>query len=176
MNDAATADHTPSVATADHLDEMASDIGGDGGGEITIGDVAYTFEAGMCLDQPDDLVMDVPVTGSDGSTGWANVNVSVMTREAMSDALGGDERSLDAMFPDGVDSTEEIVVTVDIGRTGRMDSGGDDDPRWIANASSVRGGSIDYETFDGGVRGNGEIFSGELGMDAAALDFDVSCN
>ena len=159
----------------DDLDEMASGMGGDGGGEISIGDVTYAFEADMCMSQPD-LVMDGPVVGSDDSTGWANVSVSVMTREMMSDAVGGDERALDALFPDGAEVTEEVSLAVDIGRTGRMDSGGDDDPRWMANASSTRDGSIDYETFDGGVRGSGEIFSGELGTDVEPLEFDVSCN
>lgn len=160
---------------ADDLDEMADAMGGEGGGEIAIGDVTYEFEASMCLSQPD-LAMDGPVVGSDGSAGWANVSVSVMTREMMSDALGDDERALDALFPDGADSTEEVTLSVDIGRTGRMDSGGDDDPRWVANASSTRDGSFDYETFDDGVRGTGEIFSGELGMDVESLQFDVSCN
>lgn len=161
---------------AEGLDEMASEIGGEGGGDIAIGDVEFEFEASMCLDQPGDLVMDGPVTGSDGSTGWANVSVSVLTREAMSEAMGGDERSLDAVFPDGVDSSEEFVLSLDIGRTGRMDSGGDDDPRWMATASSTRPGSVDVEVFDGGVRGSGEIFSGDMGMDSAMLEFDVSCN
>lgn len=159
---------------ADDLDEAVSGMGGEGGGEITIGDVTYAFEADMCLSEPD-LVMDGPVVGSDDSAGWANVSVSVMTREMMSDAVGGDERALDALFPDGADVTEEVTLTVDIGRTGRMDSGGEDDPRWMANASSTRDGSIDYETFDGGVRGSGEIFSGELGMDVESLEFEVSC-
>lgn len=128
----------------DDLDEMASAMGGDGGGEITIGDVSYEFEADMCMSQPD-LVMDGPVVGSDGSAGWANVSVSVLSREAMSEVFDGNERSLDALFPDGVDTTEEVTLTVEIGRTGRMDSGGDDDPRWVANASSTRDGGVDYE-------------------------------
>jgi hypothetical protein len=160
----------------DDLDEMASGMGGDGGGEISIGDVTYGFEADMCLSQQGDLTMDGPVTGSDGSTGWANVSLSVITREAMAEAVGDDERALDAIFPDGVDATEEMTLSVDIGRTGRMDSGGDDDPRWFANASTTRDGSVDYETFDGGVRGSGEIFSGELGTDVAPLEFEVACN
>jgi hypothetical protein len=44
-----------------------------------------------------------------------------------------------------------------------------------ATASSTRGGSVDYEPFDGGVRGRGEIFSGDLGMDVDSLEFEVAC-
>lgn len=159
----------------DDLDEMASGMGGDGGGEISIGDVMYEFEAAMCLSQPGDLTMDGPVTGSDGSAGWANVSLSVLTREAMAEAMGGNEQGLDALFPDGVDSTEELAISVDIGRTGRMDSGDDDDPRWVATASSVRESAVDYEAFGDGVRGSGEIYSGEFGSDVESLEFEVAC-
>ncbi|CAN5553819.1 hypothetical protein BH23ACT3_BH23ACT3_04720 [soil metagenome] len=158
-------------------DEMISSFGGDGGGTVTVDGVTYTVEADVCISFGDDLTVDGPAQGSDGSVAWVSVNYSVTQRSDMEEFV--DESLLDTIFPAGVDTISEFSVEVDVGQTSRMDSN-DDQPSWNAIDSSMFSvGELDYELGSGSARGSGLAEDGN-GVAAAfgetaPIEFDVGC-
>jgi hypothetical protein len=158
-------------------DEMLSSLGGDGGGTVTVDGVTYTLEADMCIAYGDELTLDGPAQGSDGSVAWVSVNYSVTQRSDMEDFV--DESVLDTMFPPGVDTISDFSVEVDVGQTNRMESN-DDQPSWNATDSSMSSvGELDYEVGGGSARGSGQAedwngVAADFG-ETAPIEFDVGC-
>jgi hypothetical protein len=158
-------------------DEMISSLGGDGGGTVTVDGVTYTVVADVCLAFDDDLTLDGPAQGSDGSVAWVSVNYSVTQRSDMEDFL--DESVLDMMFPAGVDTVTDFSVEVEVGQTSRMGSN-DDQPSWNATDSSMFSvGELDYVVSGGAARGSGqaEDWNGVAVAfgETAPIEFDVAC-
>jgi hypothetical protein len=161
------------------LEEMARSFNtGEGGGSITIGDVTYTVVSDICIVQLPNVTVEGPATGSDGSVAWVSVDRSITTRDELAEFV--DESTLELLFPDGAEEMEDVLVSVEVGRTELFGSGAEDQPSWESSIGSFGSGELEFEATANGLRGQGTAadFNG-IGApfgETVPMEFEVGCN
>jgi len=141
-----TDDATTAATTA-----VASYAGGKGG-VVTIGGVAYTFSAEICLFQAPDLIASGPGQSDDGTAAWVDVDVS-----------------------DGGDG----FVTVGVGQTEAFSMAPDDQPGFAAESYLGDEQYLTYMFSNDGVTGSGEVIDRNYvalqASETAPMTFEASC-
>ena len=148
-DDATTAATTAASTAASTA--VASYAGGKGG-VVTIGGVAYTFSAEICLFQAPDLIASGPGQSDDGTTAWVDVNVS--------DGGAG-------------------FVTVGVGQTEAFSMAPDDQPGFAAESYLGDEQYLTYTFGNDGVTGSGEVIDRNYvalqASETAPMTFEASC-
>jgi hypothetical protein len=162
------------------LDEFISSMGGgDGGGTVTVDGVTYTVDADLCMSFGDELAIDGPAVGSDGSDAWVEANYGITRREDLVDFM--DENQLSFLFPDGVDELVDMNVSVYVGQTSRFDFV-EDQPAWSAYGGDAfdMGLELDWEFTGNSLRGSGEATDDNyVALDfgeSVPIQFELGCN
>lgn len=166
----------------DAVDQAADvlDSFGDSTGSATVevNGVTYTAtEPEFCFMQGDDVTFEGVGEGSDGSMAWVSVSRTIETEEELLEFF--DQALVDSMVDENGIS-ENVDVSVEVGRVELFSSGPDDQPNFNASVSPVfTSGELEWSIDGNTFTGSGQVMDNNNVVvqfpDTVPVSFEVSC-